>query len=71
MSSTTFILHNHDTILCLMPVICSIRQATEIAEQGQLDEALALFQTLLKSDPNNAAIWNNIGIIQFRQGKLT
>jgi len=54
-----------------MPVICSIRQATEIAEQGQLDEALALFQTLLKSDPNNAAIWNNIGIIQFRQGKLT
>jgi tetratricopeptide (TPR) repeat protein len=31
--------------------------------------ALALFQTLIKTDPNNATIWNNIGIIQFRQGK--
>ena len=44
-------------------------KATELAEQGQLDEALALFQALLKTDSNNATIWNNIGIIQFRQGK--
>jgi len=44
-------------------------KATDLAEQYQLDEALTLFQTLLKSDPNNATIWNNIGIIQFRQGK--
>jgi len=44
-------------------------KATELAEQGQLDEALALFQALLKTDSNNATIWNNTGIIQFRQGK--
>jgi len=45
-------------------------QATELVELGRLDEALALFQALLKTDSNNAAIWNNIGIIQFRQGKI-
>jgi tetratricopeptide (TPR) repeat protein len=44
-------------------------QATELAEQGRLDEALALFQALLKTDSNNATIWNNIGIIRFRQGE--
>jgi tetratricopeptide (TPR) repeat protein len=44
-------------------------QATELAELGRLDEALAIFQALLKTDSNNATIWNNIGIIQFRQGK--
>jgi tetratricopeptide (TPR) repeat protein len=41
-------------------------QANEFVELGQLDEALALFQTLLKTDFNNATIWNNIGIIRFR-----
>jgi tetratricopeptide (TPR) repeat protein len=44
-------------------------EATELAELGQLDEALALFQTLIRTDPNNATIWNNIGIILFRQEK--
>jgi tetratricopeptide (TPR) repeat protein len=44
-------------------------QATELVELGRLDEALTLFQTLLKSDSNNATLWNNIGFIQFRQGK--
>ena len=44
-------------------------QATELVDLGQLDEALALFQTLLKTDSNNATLWNNIGIILFRQGK--
>ena len=44
-------------------------KATELAEQDQLDEALTIFQALLKSDSNNASIWNNIGIIQFRQEK--
>jgi len=29
-------------------------KATELAEQGQLDEALTLFQALLKTDSNNA-----------------
>jgi tetratricopeptide (TPR) repeat protein len=43
--------------------------ATELAELGRLDEALTLFQSLIRTDPNNATIWNNIGIIQFRQGK--
>jgi tetratricopeptide (TPR) repeat protein len=43
--------------------------ATELAEQGQLNEALALFQTLIRTDSNNATIWNNIGIILFRQEK--
>jgi len=33
------------------------------------DEALALFQALLKTDSNNATLWNTIGIIRFRQGK--
>jgi tetratricopeptide (TPR) repeat protein len=44
-------------------------KATKLVEQYQLDEALALFRTLIRTDSNNAAIWNNIGIIQFRQGK--
>jgi tetratricopeptide (TPR) repeat protein len=44
-------------------------EATERAELGHLGEALAIFQALLKTDKNNAIIWNNIGIIQFRQGK--
>ena len=45
------------------------REATGLAEQGQLDEALARFQALVGTDANNAMIWNNIGIIQLRQGK--
>ena len=44
-------------------------EATDLAEPGRLDEALALFQALLKTDSNNATIWNNLGIILFRQGK--
>jgi len=44
-------------------------QANELVELGRLDEALALFHTLLKTDSNNATLWNTIGIIQFRQGK--
>src|SRR5208283_860347 len=44
-------------------------KATELVEQYQLDEALTIFQALLKSDSNNTSIWNNIGIIQFRQEK--
>lgn len=44
-------------------------EAIDLAELGRYDEALALFQALLKIDSNNATIWNNIGIIQFRQGK--
>jgi len=41
-------------------------RAVELAESGQYEEALALFQTLLKTDSNNATIWNNIGLIRFR-----
>ncbi len=44
-------------------------QATELVELGRLDEALALFQTLLQTDSNNATNWNTIGNILFRQGK--
>jgi tetratricopeptide (TPR) repeat protein len=44
-------------------------QATELVEPGRLDEALAIFQILLKTDSNNATLWNNIGIIRFRQGE--
>jgi len=42
-------------------------QATELVEMVRLDEALALFQTLLKTDSDNATLWNNTGIILFRQ----
>jgi len=44
-------------------------QATELVELGRLDEAITLFRALLKTDSNNATIWNNLGIILFRQGK--
>jgi len=44
-------------------------EAIELVEQGQLDEALDIFQALLKTDSNNAIVWNNIGIIRFRQGE--
>jgi len=43
-------------------------EATDLAELGRYDEVLTLFLALLKTDSNNATIWNNIGIIQFRQG---
>jgi len=32
-----------------------------------LDSRQPFFQALLKTDSNNATIWNNIGIIRFRQ----
>ena len=44
-------------------------EATELVELGRLDEALTIFQELLKTDSNNATLWNNIGIIRFRQGE--
>ena len=44
-------------------------EATELVELGRLDEALALFQTIVKTDSNNTTVWNNIGIIRLRQGK--
>ena len=44
-------------------------QATDLVELGRLDEALAIFQALLKTDSNNVTIWNTIGIIRFRQGE--
>lgn len=43
-------------------------EATELVELGRLDEALAIFRTLLKTDSNNSVLWNSIGIILFRQG---
>jgi tetratricopeptide (TPR) repeat protein len=43
-------------------------EAADCAELGRYDEALALFLALIKTDSNNAIIWNNIGIIRFRQG---
>jgi len=39
--------------------------ANELVEPGRLDEALTLFPALLKTDSNNATLWNNVGIIRF------
>ena len=44
-------------------------EAIELAEGGLLDEALTVFQTLLKTDSNNANAWYNVGIILFKQAK--
>jgi protein O-GlcNAc transferase len=44
-------------------------QATELVELGRLEEALTIFYELLKTDSNNATLWNSIGIILFRQGE--
>ena len=56
----------HDTMLDAFDLF---NKATELVEQYQLDEALAIFRTLIRIDSNNATIWNNIGIIRFRQEK--
>ena len=49
-----------------MPVARDLfSEATELVKPGQLDEALALFPALLKTDSNNSAVWNNPGIIRF------
>jgi len=42
-------------------------RANDSIECGQLDEALAILQTLLKTDANNAPVWNTIGVLRFRQ----
>ena len=61
-------LQHYDTLI--MPDAPDLfSEATELVELGRLDEALAIFQALLKTDSNNATIWNNLGIILFRQGK--
>jgi tetratricopeptide (TPR) repeat protein len=44
-------------------------EANDLVELGRLDEALTLFQALLKTDSNNATLWNNIGIIRLWQGE--
>jgi len=44
-------------------------RANELVKHGLLDEALALFPALLKTDSNNATLWNNVGIIRFWQGE--
>jgi tetratricopeptide (TPR) repeat protein len=44
-------------------------EAMELIELGRLEEALLIFHALLKTDSNNVFIWNNIGIIRFRQGE--
>ncbi|MCK9581326.1 MAG: tetratricopeptide repeat protein [Methanoregula sp.] len=44
-------------------------EAVDLAELGRYEEALVRFRALLKTDSNNAAIWNHIGIIRFRQGE--
>lgn len=43
-------------------------EAANLAELGRYEEALAMLKALLKTDSNNAAVWNHIGIIRFRQG---
>lgn len=43
-------------------------EAVDLADLGRYEEALALFRALLKTDSNNASLWNHIGIIRFRQG---
>ncbi|MCX6692752.1 MAG: hypothetical protein NTW33_12075 [Methanoregula sp.] len=61
---TTFIHHYHDTIH--MPDARDLfSEANELVEPGRLDEALTLFPALLKTDSNNATLWNNVGIIRF------
>jgi tetratricopeptide (TPR) repeat protein len=44
-------------------------KATGLIKQDRLDEAFSHFQVLIKTDSNNATIWNYIGIIRFRQGR--
>jgi tetratricopeptide (TPR) repeat protein len=60
--------HSHNNLMMPDPQDL-FTQATELVEFGRLDEALALFLALIKTDSNNATIWNNLGIIFFRQGK--
>lgn len=44
-------------------------RANDYIECGQLEEALAILQALLKTDANNAPLWNRVGILRFRQGR--
>ena len=61
---TTFILVNLNTLI--MPDSRDLfSEATELVKPGRLDEVLALFPALLKTDSNNSAVWNNPGIIRF------
>ena len=63
-TSTTFIHHSLNTLM--MPDSHDqFTQATELVKPNRLDEAPILFQALLKTDSNNATIWNTMGIIRF------
>jgi len=63
-TSTTFI-HHSLNILMMPDSHDQFTKATELVKPGRLDEALILFQALLKTDTNNATIWNTLGIIRF------
>jgi hypothetical protein len=41
-----------------------LKPATDFVKLGQLDEVFAIFPAPLKTDSNNAIVWNHIGIIR-------
>jgi tetratricopeptide (TPR) repeat protein len=43
--------------------------ATELAEEGRYDEALALLDQGIRIDANNANAWYNKGVILFKMGR--
>jgi tetratricopeptide (TPR) repeat protein len=44
------------------------QRAMDHAQQGQIDEAIALFTLLIDYNPNSASNYNNRGLLYFRQG---
>lgn len=49
-------------------LVTTLVHARDLASAGKVDDAILLFSELLKNDPNNANILNNLGVLYFGKG---
>jgi tetratricopeptide (TPR) repeat protein len=51
-------------------VALDLLKGSVLVRMGKLDEGMALFQALAKQHPNDAALFNNIGVIHAQRGEV-
>jgi tetratricopeptide (TPR) repeat protein len=48
----------------------SLEKANLCVLLGKYEEALGIYNLMLRSDPDNFQIWHNVGVVQTRLGRL-